>query len=248
MADVTWADGLTAVGTFLAVVVALGLAGWEWIRRRIWRPELDVVVEPRSPDGQIIRVGGVGGSYWAFYCRLQIHNTGSRRAHGVQVRMIRLVDGSGPSKGDADFVPMNLVWSNVPRNPLGSNIRRIELPALVPELPQHCDFCFFTHTEPPLVQFCTEETPNAVGGGRWPTKKPPGQYRADIAVAAENAKTIYRTLGVVFTGKWSDNVDEMAATNLRVTVRREPDRPRSINTSYLQTPRWRDLDFWSAGR
>ena len=41
----------------------------------------------------------------------------------------------------------------------------------------------------------------------------PGRYRAKIAVAADNAKTIYRTLDVAFTGKWSDNVDDMAATN-----------------------------------
>ena len=48
----------------------------------------------------------------------------------------------------------------------------------------------------------------------------PGRYLADVAVAAENAQTIYRTLELAFTGDWSDTVDDMAATNLRVTVGR----------------------------
>ena len=43
---------------------------------------------------------------------------------------------------------MDLVWTE--------QHQVVELPALVPELPQHCDFCFFMHTEPLLVQFCTE--------------------------------------------------------------------------------------------
>ena len=215
MANVTWADALTAVGTVLAVVVALGLAGWGAIAGRLWRPKLGVLYEPRSPDYQIIRVQRVvDGKFLhrAVYCRVQIHNTGSRRANGVQVRMIQLwrLDGSGRPKEDEDFVPMNLVWTN---------IGVVELPALVPDLPQHCDFCRFEHIEPPLVEFCTEATPNQIDEGRWPTKKPPGRYRADIAIAAGNAETVYRTLDVEFTGNWSDNVDDMAATELLVTAR-----------------------------
>lgn len=232
MADVTWADGLTAVGTVLAVVVALVLAGWGAIARRLWRPKLGVVYEPRSPDCQIIRVQRlVDGKFLhrAFYCRVQIHNTGSRRANGVQVRMIRLwrLDGSGLAEEDEDFVPMNLVWTN---------IGVVQLPALVPDLPQHCDFCRFEHIEPPLVEFCTEATPNQIDEGRWPTKKPPARYRADIAIAAENAETIYRTLDVEFTGNWSDNVDDMAAADLRVTVRSRANTERDDHDSWALDP------------
>ena len=80
--------------------------------------------------------------------------------------MIRLqrVDGSGSPKEDEDFTPMNLSWTNLHEV--------VQLPALVPDLPQYCDFCFFQQFGPPLVQFCTEATPNEIDEGRWPTKKP----------------------------------------------------------------------------
>jgi hypothetical protein len=113
---------------------------------------------------------------------------------------------------DPGFFPMNLVWSH-----RGT----ITLPVLLAEVPQHCDFCAFLdlkRVSPPLVHFCTEVEPNQVADGSWPTKKPPGRYRAEIVVTADDAKPLTKELEIVFTGVWSDDAVQVATHELQVAV------------------------------
>jgi hypothetical protein len=222
-AHLAWTDIATALGTVSATVLAVVLAGREVIDRWIHHPMLDVALENQPPDFQLIALRGLNGSFlcMAWYCRLQIWNNGNRRAHEVQVRMTRLVviDESRHSQDDRDFVPMNLKWTN---------IGEVTLAGLAPDLPQHCDLCFFADpnvSPPPLITFCTEVQPNEVAPDRWPNRKPPGNYRAEIAVTATDAQTVYRTLNIEFSGEWFGSVEEMASKRFSVKVTSERIRP-----------------------
>jgi hypothetical protein len=69
-----------------------------------------------------------------------------------------------------------------------------------------------------LLQFNTEVTPNEVAPGVWPTIKPAGTYRLDIAATADNAKPTYGKLKVVFDGKWYATEKDMFSKGLVITV------------------------------
>jgi hypothetical protein len=57
-------------------------------------------------------------------------------------------------------------------------------------------------------------------------RKPPGEYQLDFAMAASNARTIYRTAHICFKG-WRDNEAEMFSVNggLRVTITKTENPP-----------------------
>lgn len=215
-AHLAWTDIATAVGTVGAAALAVVLAGREVIDRWLHHPELDVAFDQAPPDLQLIALRRPNGDflYMGWYCRLQILNRGDRRAHQVQVRMTRLLvmDDSQGAKNDSDFVPMNLRWTNIDKVTLG---------ALTPDLPQHCDLCFLADPNvagPALLTFCTEVQPNEVAPGRWPNRKPFGRYRVEIAVTASDAKTVYKSLAVEFSGGWSEDAEEMASKHISVRV------------------------------
>jgi hypothetical protein len=67
------------------------------------------------------------------------------------------------------------------------------------------------------MDFLTEVTPNELRPGVWPTRKQPGRYLLDIAISANNAKVVYKTLRINFTG-WFDDETEMFSKGLVVSV------------------------------
>jgi hypothetical protein len=219
-------DWLTAIGTVGATVVALLLAGREQLRGFFFRPRLEVSVRLGPPDCHVIQEvqevewpghGSTFDTEPVFYCRLAVNNVGNRRASQVAVRMTRLWRQAEPGGyvEDADFLPMNMTWAHIREG--------LVVPVLDPGLPRHCNLCHFYQpaegaTGPPLIQFDTEVVPFEVGENRWPTKKPPGDYRAEIAVTADNAEPIRRVLEIRFTGEWFIDAETIAERSLRVTV------------------------------
>jgi hypothetical protein len=231
-------DAVTAWSTLAAVVVALliGLGARDWLRHRLWQPRLGVTIRPGPPDCHIIEteiraLANLGGmallpsgaiamqsitgthSFPSFYCRLRVENTGSRMARQVHVRMTKLwrYSDDGVAAEDQDFLPLNLKWSH---------LNDITLAALYPELPQHCDLCHVVHEDPDrsLMDLDTQVTPNQVGPDRYPTRKPPGRYRAQLALYADNVKPIYKNVEMYFTAEWYDDAEQMAQRGLHVTV------------------------------
>lgn len=213
----SWTDVLTALGTVGAAVIALVLASWGAISRALFRPKLDLGLRHGSPDCQIIEVRRIPDNallWLSLYVRLQVKNSGNRRARAVQLRITGLqrYDDTAGWRTDADFIPMYLTWANI-----GGTV----LEGLQPGLPQHCDLCRFNQSrypDFPLLEFITEADPHAVGPDRWPTKKRPGRYRATLAVTADNAKTVRRPVELDFTGEWRDDLDQMLTTGVRVNL------------------------------
>jgi hypothetical protein len=226
------ADWLTAVGTVSATLLAVVLAGRDQLSRWLFHPRLSVSVRPGPPDSHIVQASEETQMFGRtmqigtplYICRLSIDNTGNRRAINVEVRMNRLWRIVGGTKvEDPDFIPLNLVWSNI-----GSST----LTNLDPGLPRHLDFCHFYQpfgagegSASPLT-FNTEVEPLEVGqpdpdntaSHRWPTHKEPGEYHAELAITATDVTSLRKVITVAYTGEWFDDAAEIARKALVVTV------------------------------
>lgn len=230
-----------SIATLLAVVAALAIAIWgDQLKALASRPALTLSISMQPPDChritstrvEIVQVPVIPGAtnpaiittpqqvaeikYQTYYCRLSVGNDGNAAARNVGVRAVGLTRLDGKTKtyiDDPHFMGMGLTWSHAN----GSTV----VGKIDPKLPKHCDLA---HVDEPLskyLQLNTEVTPSEVAPGVWPTVKPAGTYRLRVGVTADNAKTLYKTLKIVFQGKWYDTEAEMFKKGLVITV--EPD-------------------------
>lgn len=218
--SVDWV-AIGAVATFFTGVVALLIAVWgPWLRGLVFRPVLRVSIDMRPPD--CIKIQAVLGNRSpnlptfvtdSYHFRLKVTNAGNREAQDVEVKLLRLrvVPNGGPGREDRDFLPLNLKWSDS---------ELITVPRIQPKLFKHCDLCNTLSLPPggtPLMDFRTEVVPNQLRPDIWPTRKKPGNYALDIAVSANNAKVVYKTLRISFAG-WFDDEAMMFNRGLVISV------------------------------
>jgi hypothetical protein len=218
-ASIDWV-AVGAGATLFTGLVALFIAVFGTsLQTLLFKPKLRVSIEMRPPDCTKIRavygtrVTETGTEPTSFvdsyYYRLQITNTGNREAQDVEVRLLRLqVTVGAESKEDRDFFPLNLKWSNT---------GQVTAPRIQPKLSKHCDLCQILGNDPGFIEFVTEVTPNPLRPGIWATKKPAGVYRLVIAVAANNASVVEKTLRISFVG-WRDDEAEMLSEGLVVEL------------------------------
>ncbi|HEX2680638.1 MAG TPA: hypothetical protein VHQ03_05040, partial [Candidatus Dormibacteraeota bacterium] len=128
------------------------------------------------------------------------------------IRLLKL-DAKGAYEADPYFMPMNLTWSHAG----GST----EAGKIDPKLPRHCDLCHVDYPTRAYLQFNTEVTPNQVANGVWPTIKPAGTYRLEVAATADNAQPVHRILKIEFNATWYPTEADMFSRGLTVAV--EPD-------------------------
>src|SRR5207244_3745631 len=102
---------------------------------------------------------------------------------------------------DPTFIPLNLKWANT-----GETVSP-RIPAR--GMSKHCDLCFVQQDSEEYLTFVTEVFPNPVAPDVWPTRKEAGSYKLDVAVVADNADPVRKTLLIEFGGKWFDDADEM---------------------------------------
>jgi hypothetical protein len=105
---------------------------------------------------------------------------------------------------------MNLTWSHAAGSVIVTKID--------PKLPRHCDLCHVDYPTRNHIQFNTEVTPNPVAPNVWPTIKPAGTYRLQIAATADNAKPVHRTLKIEFKATWYPTEMDMFSNGLLVSV------------------------------
>ena len=100
---------------------------------------------------------------------------------------------------------------------------RLGDPIIDPELPRHCDLCKFVkpmaNTGKSWLEFTIEARPNKVAEDRWPTRKAPGKYRAEITLTADNAMAITKGSTSISRVRGQDDPTELAENGLRVEVR-----------------------------
>ena len=222
-----WTNVLSAIGTFIAVLVALWVAIFG--PRRVTKPKLSVMIRPEAPDCVWASSGEKGmrdtGSGPGHYVvRPRVINYGNEDARNAEVLMIRLwvINDDGKWSVDPLFLPLVLRWSWWPERSVSPAV----LPRLLPGTSKNYDLFVVASEQSPRSG--TNQRHRNETAGRPKTwiafqtaydsldddsiqhrmRKQPGRYQLDFAVAASNAKTIYRTAHISFSG-WRDNRAEM---------------------------------------
>jgi hypothetical protein len=203
----------------LLVVAGLALAIALWgDDLRAWRrrPRLTVTIRPGPPDFQKVSLAAdserpTRDAYWARIC---IANDSRTAATNVEVRMLRLWwrVGNGTFEPDPDFLPISLLWArghNVTTRVVHKDLPKF-IDLLLVEQPEEASEARF--------RFQTEVVPKAVRPGIWPTIKPAGTYRLDLAATSDEGHATFTTVEIQFSGRWVDSEAEMFASELRLAV------------------------------
>lgn len=157
----------------------------------------------------------------AHYFRVRVKNDGWRTAENVEVsieEIKRFRDGKYHT--DMDFMPLRLPWSYWREH-------RTEL-SIPSGTYRHCDFGFILHRTidlwPGMLLRAKENDhflfwldvlvrPNA---GR--TSLLPGKYMISLIAFGTNAKQASINIGLEWTGKWRDNIDELLRDELKIQI------------------------------
>jgi len=216
---------LEAVGTISAAVIALAIASWQELRRRVIRPDLELRIAPTSPDCvKIPTLSRQRITADAYYIRARVANTGNRRADNVEVYAAGLLrrQSDGSFTKEKDFLPMSMTWAHT---------EDIVLPAILPGAERYCGIA--SVFDPALrAKFPAQDrefpdVPREATILSLQTKYkvndrnyllPPGTYRLVLELAAENVRPIRYSLEITVTGKWFDDEAQMLDRGIDVKV------------------------------
>lgn len=224
LAPSTLAQWVGAIATSLAVIIALFK---DEMLRYLRRPKLTVRITPEPPDCLLSPITVSQGDHviWSGNCywlRLWVQNPGSARAEQVQAFASKLFrrGANGEFAPVADFVPMNLRWSNSRdwKNP------EIFAPGISRGMGKHCDLCSISdpanptdHLEPYKGQ-CVASLHLEVYPSANRHRLPPGDYVLEVIVGAANAEPVTTHVGLNLTGKWSPDEEVMFRDNVGVKI------------------------------
>lgn len=171
---------LTAVGTLLAVLAALLIAGLPIVSRWVRRPQLHVVVDRREPWTRWATSAESGLDQ--LWLRMEIQNTGRTeavRSHAVVREWYTRPNGLSKWK-KRDIDPAALHWVSSPHG----TATKVDLP---PKLNDFVDLVVFTIVTNTHELVLAERWPR--GFGTQPTHSN-GEYVLTVTVVADNAKSI----------------------------------------------------------
>ena len=234
-----FAEWLTAIGTLLAVIVALVLALWgQQISQWLTHPVLYLDAKVQQPDADKVQrwsqlAGGHVinlGEYYFF--RLSVSNTGNAAAKDVQIFLSKVEQLKAKhAENISRFTPMNLVWTNTERL---SPRDRVTKPVLLAHMPPV--FCDLIHIGDPQGRALpggddldTVPKDKAVLGldVEIPTYSKghllePGTYRLSLTLAASNCSPTQYVIEIWFPGEWFPQIEDMLNKGIRI------EKPRRI--------------------
>lgn len=220
-----WAQ---AIGTIFLGFVAVFVAVYQdAMRAWIMRPELDVSIDVKLPNCMKVPLcrhdtqEPVADTY---QLSLTVVNNGGQRAELVEVFASKLErqQSDDTFKEVDSFLPANLVWA-------GPNEASF-FPAISPEMWKHWKLLHIIdpqkrrncrgednefsreHRDKTILSFDVDLRPNT---GSY--LLPSGTYRLRVAVAAANAKPVWKTVEISLDGHWYD--DEQTMFEKGVVVR-----------------------------
>jgi len=223
---------LAAIGTFLAVIVAMLLALYgQRIGQVRFHPELNLDAKVQRPDADKVRrwcrfngpqVTDLGEYY---YFRLAVTNTGNTAANDVQVFLSKVERLNGDQTETVSrFTPMNLIWTNTEHLPAKDRVTRSVLLADTP--PVYCDLAHVG--EPQWRELSREDLDNVPAGKavlgldvEVTTYSKghllePGNYRFSLTLAASNCRSTQYVMEVSFPGEWLPEMEEMFKTGFKM--------------------------------
>jgi hypothetical protein len=216
------AEWAVAIATILLAAVAVFQ---DWIRSWIFAPALRPSIVTAPPDCVWVPIiDPYGGIANTVHARVLISNHGRATALNVEVyaRELRRLNQAGTWDRVLTFPPMNLTWADVGGPQVSS---------IAPMTAKHCDLghIFDPARRPWLEQ---EKNPNlvlqpdqttfSVATVALPNHRgniiPPGTYRLDVVIAAENATARHATISIDFNGVWYGNEAAMLQNGLHLEI------------------------------
>ncbi|MBI5622187.1 MAG: hypothetical protein HY924_00265 [Elusimicrobia bacterium] len=209
----TW---IGSIATLAAVIIALFL---QEIRSFWDKPKLDATIRLQPPDCHkttLRRLDGSDETFPAYYMRIWVSNSGSQMAEKAQVFFAGLTrqQDDGSYRAVETFLPMNLLWAHA----------RCVYMDIAPDMGKHCDLGHIdipsAHAGPadrlygkPQAHLFLDLEVLANQGG---FIIPPGKYRLEIKVAANNATPVTRTFEMDLTGSWHDTESDMFSKGIHL--------------------------------
>jgi hypothetical protein len=122
-------------------------------------------------------------------------------------------DADGVFRDISNFLPRHLVWTQSHEPVVGG---------IAPDMGQHCDLGEVYHPdinphEREAVGLSPSETCFEISTGP-AFRFGPGIYRLHLRAAAENSKRIDRVIGMVLSGEWCDNEEEMLTKGIELKM------------------------------
>jgi hypothetical protein len=228
MAPSTLAQWFAAVGTLLAVLVALfkdPVLAW---RRK---PHLDAKCTKDSPwtvrTTIIVYDRNTGNVLWngdCYYVRIEVENSGQTRAEKVQVYASKLAKLAADNKFEViqAFIPLNMRWANSP--PSGATA---VLNGISPKMGAFCDIVSLCDPANPHQGRPPGTQPNVTVGQLQLEVEPsnlshllaPGTYRLTLRIAAANVEPVEKVLEFKHTGGWLQDDIAMRRDCLAVSLK-----------------------------
>jgi len=222
-----WAQAVATI--FLGLVAVFVAVFQDAMRAWIMRPKLDVSIDVKPPDCFKVPCRGPSGQGQelvadSYQLSLRVVNNGGQRAELVEVLASKL-ERQQPDdsfKEVDSFFPTNLVWAG----PKG-----VPFPAISPDMPKRWNLLHIIdpqkrHVWPTedrqwsdvlpaktILSFDVDLKPNTRS-----YLLPPGRYRLLVAVAAANAKPVWKTVEISLTGDWYDDEQTMFSKGVSVRI------------------------------
>lgn len=210
------AEWLTAIGTMAlaggTVVLALIAIFPDTVRGWVYKPKLEVSIQPQPPDCISIPITLLDGTPVSdsFYLRLYVKNTGNMAAKKVEVY------ASALERSRADNITWDQVNAFPPQNLQWSNFHTMYFDIIMRDMGKHCDLghiidpakrTMLPHEENRRLELTNQQTSLTFDLIAKPNNRGhiigPGNYRLKLLIAAENVRRpLEKTISLVLTGYW----------------------------------------------
>lgn len=199
------------------VALLLGVVGifQDSIKRKIWKPKLNVEFRLNPPDSHKIPMVNQSREYMTYYLRARVENTGNYQLEDVEAMAIELTkkEPDGQFKNIDNFLPLNLVWAHS---------HEITKPKIQPKMFKFLDFGHISHVKDentkPLVHCVTSNILLALDVEVLPNNGShlilPGEYRIKLVFAANNLGPVYKIYSLIIIDKWTEDQKEMLENNI----------------------------------
>lgn len=217
-----WGTIAGAIGTFLAVIVAL----FKEEIVKVWRrPKLTGIIRLKAPDCHKTEMvwgnpsfGQVTDRSNCYYFRIWVENKGWQRAERVQVFAAKLLrnHADGTFREEKAFLPMNLRWSHS---------HEIYADGISHSMGRHCDLGHImdpkkflsgeilssVSDDKTILALDLEVQPNTLSH-----LLEPATYQLHLQLAAANAAPIKKRFEITLTGKWFDEENKMFSDGIGI--------------------------------
>lgn len=200
----------------------LGLAGifQDWIKKRIWKPELEIEFRLNPPDSHKIPMRNVSTQeilFNTYYLRARIKNSGNYQLEDVEAMVLELTkkEPNGQFKKVENFLPLNLVWAH-------SQGREITKPKIQPRMFKFLDFGHISRVDDANIALFNVKSRNETVLTLDVEVPPntgshlifPGEYRIKLIFAANNFSPISKIYSLIISDRWTESQEEMLEKNI----------------------------------